>query len=212
MKILTKHGVLLGILLSMLLLVISTSHYPGGTNFDKSTTGFLWTKNYISNLFEEKAVNGMENGARYWAMASMMVLSLSFGAFFVHYSKRIPNKSATNVINYLGVAGMIATFLIATPLHDIMVIVASILFLVCMFYITVFVFRSKLHLFKLLCVIYLIIFYGTLVVYGVLAFRSYLPIIQKVLFASTIFLIIGLNYFTRKEDFKINSKENNVHS
>ncbi len=209
---LKKHAILFGIVLSLVLLLIATQHYPGGTNFDKSTIGFLWTRNYISNLFGEKSVNGAENGARYWAMASMMVLSSSFAVFFVQYSKRIPNKGATNLIKYLGVAGMIFTFLIATPLHDLMVIIASTLFLVCMFYITVFVFRSKLHLFKVFCVLYLIIFYGTLAVYGAITFREYLPIIQKILFGSTIFLIIGLNYFTSKEDFTINSKENHVHS
>jgi hypothetical protein len=198
-----KHSILIGIGISLLLLIIATKYYPGGSNFDKTTIGFSWTTNYISNLFADKAVNGMENGARYWAVGSMMILSLSFSMFFVQFSKRIPHKGSANLIKFLGSAGMVFTFLIATPLHDLMVIIASTIFLICIFYITVFVFKSKLNVFKLFCTLYMLLFYSTLFLYGTSDFRSYLPIIQKVLFGSTILLILALHYFTSKENFKI---------
>ena len=210
MLMLKRHSILIGIIISLLLIVIAAKYYPGGSNFDKTTIGFLWTKNYISNLFGEKAVNGLENGARYWAMASMMILSLSFAVFFIQFSKRIPHKGATNVIKFFGGAGMVCTFLIATPLHDLMVIIASTIFLLCIFYITVFVFKSKLNGFKVLCTLYMLLFYGTLFIYGSVDFRSYLPIIQKVLFGSTILLIIALHYFTKKEDFQNGSLQRNL--
>lgn len=97
---------------------------------------------------------------------------------------------------------MLFTLLIVTPWHDTMITISSTMFLVSMFYITIFVFKSRLPLFKLLCVIYLLVFYGTLYLYGSGDFREYLPITQKVLFVMTIVLILGLHFFTKKEDFQ----------
>jgi len=55
---LKKHSVLPGIIISLSLLVIATFYYPGGSQFDKSSVGYDWKNNYISNLFGEKAING----------------------------------------------------------------------------------------------------------------------------------------------------------
>lgn len=198
---LKKHAVLSGIIISLLLLVIATWHYPGGSQFDKTSIGYNWRTNYISNLFGEKAVNGADNTARFWAMGGMVFLSVSFALFFAGFSERIPAKRAAKVIKYIGVSGMIFTFLIATPLHDVMVTVASTMFLISLFYITVFVFKSKLHWFKLFCVVGLLIFYGTLYLYGTGSFK-FLPIMQKLNFAVTIVLVLSLQYFAKAEDFQ----------
>ena len=197
---LKKHAVLLGIIISVALLLVATSVYPGGSLFDKDATGFSWTKNFISNLFQEKAINGADNPSRFWADASMIFLSASLALFFIRYAKRIPSKGAANVIQYLGAAGMLFTFLIVTSLHDIMIVISSTLFLISIFYIIVFVLKSRLGLFKLLCIIYLLIFYYTLYLYG---FRNFelLPVMQKVTFANTLLLVLGLEYFTSKKDF-----------
>ncbi|MBB2146351.1 hypothetical protein GM921_12690 [Pedobacter sp. LMG 31464] len=199
---LKKHLILLGVIISMSLLVIATLNYPGGSTFDKTSIGYNWGKNYISNLFGEKAVNGLDNTGRFWAVGGMMFLSASFALFFIEFSKKISAKGAAKVIKYIGAISMVFTFLIATPLHDIMVIIASTLFLVGMFYITVFVLKSRLHLLKVLCVFCLLVFYSTLYLYGIGDFRSFLPILQKVTFAISILTILGLEYFTQKEDFQ----------
>jgi len=199
---LKKHAVLLGILLSLSLLVIATLHYPGGSQIDKNSIGYSWRNNYISNLFAEKAVNGSANTSRFWAISGMIFLSASFALFFAEFSKRIPTKSAANLVKYVGELGMIFAFLIATSLHDIMVTISSTLFLISLFYITVFVFKSKLNWLKLSCTLGLITFYVTLYMYGSGSLK-YLPVMQKVNFATTIVLILSLHYFTRKEDFEL---------
>lgn len=198
---LKKYSVLTGITISILLLLIATTVYPGGSLSDKNSIGFQWSKNFISNLFAAKAVNGASNPSRFWADAGMIFLAASFAIFFIDFSKKITVKNAAMVIKYLGAGGMLFTFLIVTPLHDIMVTIASTLFLVSIFYITVFVLRSKLHLFKFLCIICLLIFYFTLYLYGSGNYVL-LPVMQKITFASTILLILGLQYFTQKEDFQ----------
>jgi hypothetical protein len=199
--IFNKHLVLIGIIISVSLLYVASKVYPGGSLFDKNSIGFDWTKNFISNLFGAKAINGSDNPSRFWADAGMVFLSLSFAIFFIKFSNRIPSKSAANVIKYMGVAGMLCTALIVTSLHDIMVTVASTLFLVSIFYITVFTFKTKLHLFKFLCVGCLLVFYYTLYLFGVGPY-TLLPIMQKITFASVIVLILVLEYFTRKEDYE----------
>nr|WP_294945565.1 hypothetical protein [uncultured Mucilaginibacter sp.] len=198
---LKKHAILFCIIISLALLVIATFRYPGGSQVDKNSVGYHWADNYISNLFGEKAVNGADNTARFWAIGGMVFLSAGFALFFVEFSKRIPAKGAAKVIKYVGAGGMVFTFLIATPLHDTMISISSTMFLIGLFYITIFVFKSRLHLFKFLCVICLVVFYATLYMYGA-GSREFLPVMQKANFALTIGLVLLLNYFTRKEDFQ----------
>jgi len=199
--ILRKHLVLIGIVISILLLLIATRVYPGGSLFDKNSPGFDWSKNFISNLFAEKAINGLDNPSRIWADAGMIFLSVSFALFFFNFSKKIPIKSAANVVKYIGAGNMVFTFLIVTPLHDIMVTVSGTLFLVNLFYITVFILKSRLLLFKFLCIICLLLYYLTFYLYGSWNL-DWLPVMQKITFLSSVFLILGLEYFTRKEDFE----------
>jgi len=198
---LKKYSVLLGVIISVSLLLIAATVYPGGSLFEKNSIGFDWTKNFISNLFASKAVNGSDNPSRIWADAGMIFLSISFAIFFINFSKKIPQKNAANVIKYLGAGNMLFNFLIVTPLHDLMVTIASTLFLVSLFYITVFILKSRLLLFKFACIICLLIFYYTLYLYGS-GHWDYLPIMQKVTFVSSILLVLGLEYFTKSEDFE----------
>ena len=199
-----KYSVLLGIIISLSLLLLATRYYPGGSQFDKTAIGFDWWNNYLSNLFGEKSVDGSVNPARFWAVAGMISLSASFALFFYNFSKKITEKGAAKVIKYAGAGGMPFTFLIVTPLHDTMITIASTMFLLSIFYITIFVFRSRLHLFKLLCTACLLIFYFTLYLFGSGTYRWFLPTMQKIAFAIAIILVLGLEYFTRKEDFLYN--------
>lgn len=197
---LKKYIVLAGILISVTLLLIATAVYPGGSLNNKNSVGFQWSQNFISNLFSAKAVNGEDNTARVWAVAGMILLSASFAVFFVRFSKKIPNKGAALVIKYLGAGNMLFNCLIATPLHDLMVVIASTLLLVSLFYITVFIFMTKLHWLKLTCVACMLLYYCTMFLYGS-QFRGPLPVMQKSAFLSSILLILLLEYFTTAADF-----------
>lgn len=190
-----KHSILAGIVISVALLLISTSLYPGGSISDKNSEGFIWSQNFISNLFQEKAINGADNPGRIWAGLSMLFLSLSFGLFFIRFSKKIPHRSSALTVRYLGTAGMICNFLIITPYHDIMVTLGSTFFLASVFYITVFVYRSRLTFLKVLCTTCMLTFYYTLFLFGTGDLRL-LAIMQKITFLHVIVLILLLEYFT----------------
>ena len=199
---LRKHSILIGIIISLLLLLVATMYYPGGSQHDKNSIGYDWRNNYLSNLFGEKAVNGLDNGSRIWAIFGMLFLSISFALFFIAFSKKIPTKGAAKIVRYFGAGAMIFAFLAVTPYHDIMVTVASTMALVSMFYITVFVYKSRLLLFKILSTICLLVFYCSEYVYYTSSFLEILPILQKLTLFITSTWVLSLQYFTTITDFE----------
>ncbi|MBI5917063.1 MAG: hypothetical protein HY842_16955 [Bacteroidetes bacterium] len=198
-----KHIVLVGIILAMLFLVASTFFYPGGSQHDEMTLGFDWRHNYLCNLLNPVAVNGHENGARPWAVAGLIVLCATAAAFFVRFSKKIMVKSASNVIKYAGVGAMLAALLTATPYHYVAVTASGTLLMLTLFYITVFLFKSKLHGFKVLAVVCLLALYGSSFVYFTQTYLEVLPLLQKASLLLNLALILGLEYFSEVGDFQM---------
>ncbi len=188
------------------LLVVSTFFYPGGSQHDEMTVGFSWRHNYLCNLLNPVAVNGYENGARPWAVAGLLLLCATAAVFFVRFSQKIPAKGASNIIKLAGVGAMLATLLTATPYHYLAVVTSGTLLMLALFYITVFVFISKLHGFKLLAVLCLMALYGSTLVYFTQTYLEVLPVLQKAGLLLNIALILGLDYFSEAEDFKAERK------
>ncbi|MES2062487.1 MAG: hypothetical protein V4456_11245 [Bacteroidota bacterium] len=195
-----KYSVLTGIVISLILILIAIAVYPGGTMFNEYTTGFSWTKNFMSNLFGTRALNGTENPSRIWACLAMIVLPLTYALFFFNVAKKIPEKNAGYILKYASVANILFTFLTITALHDSMLIISTTLFWTCLLITSIFVLKTKLHLFKFFCIISLVVFYYSVYLWGISDWHL-LPIMQKVNFASSTLLILGLEYFTKKEDF-----------
>lgn len=197
-----KDAILAGIIISLSLLFVATLYYPGGSQNDSHFIGFSWQHNYLCNLFGEKAVNGADNASRPWAIAGLVVLCVSFAMFFWEFSKKIPFKGSANIIRYCGVSAMIFAFLAATPYHNSGVAISGTLALLSMFYITVFVFRSKLQVFKILSVACLVVFYSCNLVYYTSSYLQILPVLQKMLLGFTITWVLSLHYFTTSADFQ----------
>lgn len=196
-----KYGVPVCLLLSFILFMVAVSVYPGGSLADKNSTGFDWTKNFMSNLFLENALNGMENPSRNWAIPGMAFHSLAYGLFFLNMSKKMFNRHAAQVLMVVGLADVFFNFMIATSLHDLMITLSSTLSLLGLFYITVFMLKTKLHVLKVACLVCMLTFYFTLFLYG-MGDWGLLAIMQKVSVISSVLLILCLEFFTRKEDFK----------
>ena len=107
LQILKNHTVLAGLVFSILLFMAAVFLYPGGSYFEPYSQGFDWQHNYFSNLFSKTAINGMPNSARFWSIAGMFFLCLSFALFFIRFTKNISSKSGQVVIKYAGVMSMI---------------------------------------------------------------------------------------------------------
>lgn len=204
-----KYSVLICLAASAILILIATLGYPGGSLPDKNSVGFDWSKNFISNLFAAKAINGSENPGRIWAIIGMAFHSVGYGIFFIHMSKKISPRRWAAMLKYIGAANVLFIFLIATPLHDLGTL-SIILTLTGLFTITVFILKSKLHLLKFCCIICLLTYYGFFTVYG-FGYFGLSVIMQKVYITSSMLLVLGLEYFTNYEDFRqINSGDSKI--
>ncbi|MBP7257782.1 MAG: hypothetical protein KBA13_11910 [Chitinophagales bacterium] len=194
-----KYSVLICLVISVIFIIIATLVYPGGSLLDKNSIGFDWSKNFLSNLFAPKALNGSENPGRIWALIGMAFHSVGYGIFFINMSKKIPSRQWANILKFIGATNMLLIFLIATPLHDLGTI-SIILTLLGLFTITVFILKSKLHLLKFCCIICLLTFYCFFSLFG-FGYLGLAVIMQKVYNLSSMLLVLGLEYFTRYEDF-----------
>lgn len=198
-QVIKKYSVLICLVISVILIVIASLIYPGGSLLDKNSIGFGWSKNFLSNLFAAKAINGSENPGRIWAIIGMAFHSIGYGIFFINMSKKIPSRQWANILKFIGVINIIFIFLIATPLHDLGTI-SIILTLIGLFMITVFILKSKLHLLKFCCIICLLTFYCFFFLFG-FGYLGLAFIMQKVYNISAMLLVLGLEYFTKNEDF-----------
>ena len=196
-----KYSVLLCVVISVILIVVASLLYPGGSLFDKNSEGFEWSKNFISNLFATKAINGSENPGKIWGLIGMAFYSVGFGIFFIRMAKKMSSRRAAAVLKFVGATNIVFNFLIATSLHDLVVLISIVLTLVGLFTITVFILKTKLHLLKGCCIICLLTYYSffSLFSFGYLGLAA---IMQKVYAISSMLLVLGLEYFTNPEDFK----------
>lgn len=194
-----KYSVLICLVTSVILVVIATLAYPGGSLLDKNSIGFHWSKNFLSNLFATKAINGSENTGWIWALIGMAFHSVGYGIFFIHMSKKISSRQSAGILKFIGAANILFIFLIATPLHDLGTI-SIILTLAGLFIITVFILMSKLHLLKFCCIICLLTYYCFFYLFG-FGYMGLSVIMQKVYIISSMLLVLGLEYFTKYEDF-----------
>ena len=201
-----RYSVLICLVTSMLLIVVAAYKYPGGSLLDKNSLGFHWSKNFISNLFATKAINGSENSGRIWAVIGMAFHSVGYGIFFINMSKKLSSKKWAKILKFIGLANLIFIFLIATPLHDLGTI-SIVLTLAGLFTITVFILKTRLHLLKFCCIICLLTYYVFFTFYG-LGYLVLTAVMQKVYIICSLILVLGLEYFVKSEDFiKIKSVE-----
>lgn len=194
-----KYSVLICLVTSAILLAIATLTYPGGSVLDQSSIGFHWSKNFLSNLFATKAVNGSENPGWIWALIGMAFHSVGYGIFFIHMSKKIALEPWATVLKIIGAANIVFIFLIATPLHDLGTL-SIVLTLFGLFTITVFILKSKLHLLKFCCIVCLLAYYCFFFVFG-FGYLGLAVVMQKVYSICSVLLVLALEYFTKHEDF-----------
>ncbi len=194
-----KYAVLICLVTSVVFIVIASLAYPGGSLSDKNSIGFDWSKNFLSNLFETKALNGSENPGWIWALIGMAFHSVGYGIFFINMSKKIVPGIWARILKYIGAINILFIFLIATPFHDLGTISIG-LTLLGLFGITVFILRSKLHFLKCCCIFCLLTYYGFFTVYG-MGTLNIAFIMQKVYIISSMLLVVGLEHFTGYEDF-----------
>ena len=117
----------IGIVLFLILYVVATVFYPGGSQADINASGFSWINNYWCNLLNENAINGQLNTARPIALLAMCVLSCSLALFWIIFPS-FPgfNIRSRIVMQAAGIISMIIGMFSFTNYHDIVINMATI--------------------------------------------------------------------------------------
>jgi hypothetical protein len=186
---------LYGILVFIILYVVSTFYYPGGSFEDRNHKGFDWSHNYWCELMAARAKNGETNTARPIAITAMFVLAFSLGVFWFH----IPRISdfrpyVKQVVRYCGIFSMAVLIFFLAGLHDTVINVAGVLGVIAMGIVIAALFRIRAwFLFSLgiicvfLCIVNNYVYYSE-------NFFYYLPVIQKISFVAFLLWFWLLNF------------------
>lgn len=114
-----------GIVAFIILYVIASYHYPGGSNFDRNFVGFNWRTNYWCELLGENAKNGQTNYARPFGFTAMLILSITMSVFWLKLPELIPMKKWMNVtLQISGIMAMLCASFLYSHSHDILIIIA----------------------------------------------------------------------------------------
>ena len=183
---------LFGICLFILLYVIATLYYPGGSNFDSTAAGFSWQHNYWCELMNERAVNGSINDARPIAIVAMAVLVISLASFWYQFSVVFRSKG-WRLIRFAGIASMLIVVFLHLGAHDLIMSIAGALGIAALIGSLVVLFKMRrfavfyLGIFCIcLCVLNNYIYYSGFKFY-------YLPVIQKFTFFFFLLWFVWVN-------------------
>ena len=192
---------LFGIGLFVALYVVATLLYPGGSQADKISKGFSWMHNYWCNLLSVEAMNGAHNAARPVAVTAMIVLCLSLMIFW-YYLPRLFNfdRLGSRIIQLSGIISMLSAIFLLNQEHDLVINVAGFFGMIAL--VGAFVGLYKIHFIKLLqlgfvCALLVAV---NNYVYYTKDFIFYLPVIQKITFASVLvwIFLVGVKIYSKK--------------
>lgn len=193
-----------GTLLFIVLYIVATLLYPGGSQVDKNSVGFSWTNNYWCNLLNENAINGKRNPAKPIAMTGMFVLCLTLSFFWFLFPTHVNvSKKLKLVIQISGTLAMIIAFFLFTNInHDLITNLASGFGLIATVGIFVGLYKTKwfgLFAFGLLNILLVAI---NNYVYYRKGLIVYLPVIQKITFAAFLIWVCCIDIHLYWEQIK----------
>ncbi len=170
---------LFGILLFLILYIIATQYYPGGSQADRNAPGFSWINNYWCNLLNENAINGRANHARPFAILASGLLALSLSIFWIIFSlySGFPAIART-IIQACGIISMLLMMFLFSSYHDMVVNLSTATGLVPLTATFVGLYRLQwkgLYWMGLFCVV--LIMLNSVLYYG--GMLQFLPLVQK---------------------------------
>jgi hypothetical protein len=192
---------LAGIPVFIILYIIAAAFYPGGHPDDVHAAGFSWLHNYWCNLLNEQAINGEPNKGRPIAFAGMIVLCFSLAAFWFFYPvKQFIAVKTQWLIRVSGILAMLAALFITVFDHDAVTNIASLLGLIAVTGTLVILYKTKqTGLFRYGLLNLLLVGVNNLFYYTP-SLLHYLPLVQKISFASVLCWIWLIAYRDRKPD------------
>lgn len=130
MKHATKHIPLIGGIFAGCLFAFASTLYPGGAAGSPDSLGYSWAHNTFSALFQPLALNGEYNPARYWAAVAAVIYCTSLGFVFAKIARNAATAIHRSLIQIAGIGSMAYASLVVTPMHNLMVLIALVFFVV----------------------------------------------------------------------------------
>jgi hypothetical protein len=202
-----------GTLIFVLLYFVATVFYPGGSQADKNAIGFSWINNYWCNLLNETAINGHPNPAKPIALTGMFVLCCTLSCFWFIFPTQINiSKTLQRTIQVSGILAMTVAFFLFTHLnHDLVTNLASSFGAIATIGTFIGLYKNKLFAlfaFGLLNILFVALnnlcyYNNDLIVY--------LPVIQKISFATFLVWVCCINIKLFNRDDKMTSPADNKH-
>ena len=188
-----------GTLLFVVFYFIATLLYPGGSQVDKNSVGFSWSNNYWCNLLNENAINGQHNPAKPVAITGMFILCLSLSFFWFLFPRQVNiNQKLKLAIQISGTLTMtIAFFLFTSMNHDLVTNLASIFGLIATVGTFIGLYKTKWFVLFAFGLLNILLVALNNYVYYTKGLIVYLPVIQKISFATFLIWIccIDLNLY-----------------
>ncbi len=179
----------------------ATLYYPGGSQIDKNSIGFSWINNYWCNLLNDQAINGQQNPAKPIAVTGMFVLCVTLTIFWFLFPKLIALKKALKLsIQVSGIISMIFAFLLFTNInHDLVTNLASFFGLIATFGTFIGLYQKKWNRLFFVGLLNILLVVLNNYVYYTKGLIIYLPVIQKITFATFLIWIcwIDINLFRK---------------
>jgi hypothetical protein len=177
-----------GFLLFIILYMLATTLYPGGSDANESAQGFSWRHNYWCELMATEARNGQPNSARLVAITAMFILAISLVYFWYQVPLLFPNRKIdSRVIRYCGIGSMLVLPFLLKGMHDSVINLSALLGCMAIVVLLLNLFRQKMK--RLLCLgLFCLLLCG---INNYIYYTGYLlhllPVIQK--FSFFIFLL-----------------------
>jgi len=188
------HWPAIGIAIALCLFVVAAMYYPGGTTDSAVTIGYNWAHNFVSSLFAARALNGAPNPARVIAIPAMLLMCVSLGVMFRRIAMKVNSRVHKQTIEIGGIGAMVYAFLVVTPMHDLMVTIGLLFWLVALFatmHALSIERRGLLSGWGALCIALTLL---SAVMYYGKVFYGLLPIVQKVSLVIWIGWLLSVHY------------------
>ncbi len=169
-----------GIWVAILCFWVATMLHPGG---------YDWSQDFLSTLLRNPSTP-----VRIPAVAGMLFLCVSIALLFERLARTVEFSKNAKVIRIAGIGSMVYAFLAITPMHDLMVTISLIFFLIAVLMLTRALYISReIGFFVVGCVCFVVLV-ASATIYYTGQYVSLLAWAQRVTFALFVIWLVSLDY------------------
>jgi len=186
-KTLSRFSVI-GLPVAVAFMGLATTRYPGG---------YDWNRHFLSTLFPTTTPSGVQNPARPLVIVGMLIFCASTAVLFQLISSEAKFAFHKKTIQIAGIGSMVYAAFTVTLMHNLMVDISLVFFLTAMaavLHMLYFQRRIRLLSLGILCLAVLL---GSAVMYYGNVLLAFLPLAQKMSFASCVGWLFAVEFANR---------------